>query len=159
TSMKWMPSCGRAAMVAVVTALVVCAVAAATPQEMYDAARSRERAVRAAFDETDDEPQTLAEGRAGVTAYREIVRAFPASEYADDSLWFAGRLSLDLFDRFGQTRDRTAGVKLLERLATEYPRARLAKRVPDVLADHGATTAAAPARAAAVSTPATAAMA
>jgi len=145
-------------MVAVVTALVVCAVAAATPQEMYDAARVRERAVRAAFDEADDEQQTLMEGRAVVTAYREVVRAFPASEYADDSLWFAGRLSLDLFDRFGQTRDRTAGVKLLERLAAEYPRARLAKRVPDVLADHGATTASAPPRAA-VNSPTTAAMA
>jgi N-acetylmuramoyl-L-alanine amidase len=63
-----------------------------------------------------------------------MVREHPASGYSDNALWQAGRLSLDAFERFGQERDKEAGVRLLQRLASEYPTSRLVKRVPDQLA-------------------------
>ena len=54
------------------------------------------------------------------------MRRFPASGYSDDALWHAGRLALDSYGRFGEARDRDAGVRLLQRLSAEYPASKLA---------------------------------
>ena len=109
---------------------------AATAQEMYLAALAREQAVRAALAEEDDDvsARTAADARAVVRAYQEVVRVYPASGYSDNALWQAGVLSLDLFVRLGQERDRTTGIRLLRLLATEYPTSSRVREVPAQLA-------------------------
>src|SRR5207244_4766997 len=62
--------------------------------------------------------------------YEAVVRHDPSSGDSDNALWQAGRLSLDAFATFGQAQDRAAGLRLLRRLAAEYPTSKLAKRVP-----------------------------
>jgi N-acetylmuramoyl-L-alanine amidase len=113
---------------------------AATARSMYLAALGRERAVREALKELPPAPVEAANGgsilrevRVVVNAYEAIVRRYPASGYTDDALWQAGRLSLDAFARFAQPQDRSAGIRLLHRLATGYPASKLAKRVPAAL--------------------------
>ena len=102
--------------------------------DLYVAALARERAIRATFAGTPAPEVTLKDVHAIVTAYQALVRRFPASGYSDNALWQAGRLELDAFTRFGEARDKDAGVKLLHRLAVDYPTSTLAKRVPDTLA-------------------------
>jgi N-acetylmuramoyl-L-alanine amidase len=101
---------------------------------LYTSALSRERAVRATLQGTPSRDVALKDIHAIVTAYQTLVRRFPASGYSDDALWQAGRLELDAFARFGEARDRDNAVRLLHRLAADYPASRLAKRVPETLA-------------------------
>jgi N-acetylmuramoyl-L-alanine amidase len=108
-------------------------VAASNAQEMYLAAMAREQAVRVSMTE-NGAPASVADVRAIVAAYQEIVRLYPASGYSDNALWQAGGLSIDAFLRFGQERDKNTGVRLLRFLTTEYPTSRLVKEVPDQLA-------------------------
>jgi N-acetylmuramoyl-L-alanine amidase len=111
-------------------------VAAGNAQDLYLAAKMKEKAVRAvlAAEGRPIDPTTvLADVRTAVAAYREIVRLYPASTYGDDALWLAGRLSLDAFARFGEQQDRTTGIRLLELLTTRYPRSSFVKRVPEQL--------------------------
>src|SRR5262245_21025954 len=99
--------------------------------DLYTAALARERAVRATFAGTPAPEVALKDILAIVTAYQTLVRRFPASGYSDDALWQAGRLELDAFARFGEARDKDVGIKLLQRLAADYPTSKLAKRVPE----------------------------
>ena len=101
--------------------------------DLYVAAIARERAVRATFGGTPAPAVALKDIHAIVTAYQTLVRRFPASGYSDDALWQAGRLELDAFTRFGEARDKDVGVRLLQRLAADYPTSKLAKRVPETL--------------------------
>ncbi len=101
--------------------------------DLYVAALARERAVRATFPGTPAPAAALKDIHAIVTAYQTLVRRFPASGYSDDALWQAGRLELDAFTRFGEARDKDVGVRLLQRLAADYPTSKLAKRVPETL--------------------------
>ena len=109
---------------------------AATPQEMYLEALAREQAVRAALAQEDGEvsARTAAAARAVVGAYQEIVRVYPASGYSDNALWQGGLLSLDLFVRLEQERDRATGLRLLRLLVSEYPSSRRLRDVPEQLA-------------------------
>ena len=108
--------------------------AAPPPRTMYTDALAREQTVRAALTASDATPALLAEVHAIIATYDSLVRRYPASGYADNALWEAGRLALDAFLRFGETADRDAGVKLLRRLATGYPSSTLATQVPAQLA-------------------------
>ena len=119
-------------------------IAAGTAQEMYLAAMAREQAVRTALTQDDDVPARVADVRAVVAAYQEIVRRHPASGYSDNALWQAGRLSIDAFLQFGQERDKTTGILLLRLLTTEYPTSRRVKEVSDQLARMDVTPAAWP---------------
>jgi N-acetylmuramoyl-L-alanine amidase len=101
--------------------------------DLYVAALARERAVRATFAGTPAPAAALKDIHAIVTAYQTLVRRFPASGYSDDALWQAGRLELDAYTRFGEARDKDVGIRLLQRLATDYPTSKLAKRVPETL--------------------------
>ena len=101
--------------------------------DLYVAAMARERAIRATFTGTPAAETALADVHAIVTAYQTLVRRFPASGYSDNALWQAGRLELDAFTRFGEARDKDAGVRLLKRLAADYPTSKLAKRVSETL--------------------------
>jgi N-acetylmuramoyl-L-alanine amidase len=107
---------------------------AATAQEMYLAALAREQTVRAVLADDNATARVAADARAVVAAYREVVRLHPASGYSDNALWQAGSLSLDLFARFGEERDRTVGVRLLRLLTTEYPSSSRVRDVPAQLA-------------------------
>ena len=64
---------------------------------------------------------------------------FPASGYGDAPV-AAGRLLLDAFTRFGEERDKKAGVRLLQRLASAYPTSKMAKRVPAAIEAISAVT-------------------
>src|SRR5258705_4269977 len=110
--------------------------AATTAQEMYVAAMAREETVRAALAQKDGDADVsvAADARAVVAAYREIVRLYPASGYSDNALWQAGRLSIDVFLRFGLQRDKTTGIRLLRQLTTGYPSSRQVLEVPEQLA-------------------------
>jgi N-acetylmuramoyl-L-alanine amidase len=110
------------------------AYATAPARSLYGSARAREAAIRLALSSDTASLETLKEARAVVTAYRSIVRRYPASGYGDNALWQAGRLALDAFARFGQRRDRETGLRLLRNLAAAYPASKLAKEVPDQLA-------------------------
>ncbi len=110
--------------------------AAATPpvRTMYNDAMAKEQAVRTELESPEAAPSVLTRVHAVITAYEAIVRHYPASGYSDNALWQAGRLSFDAFGRFKQSTDRELGVRLLRRLAVEYPTSKLAKQVPDQLA-------------------------
>jgi N-acetylmuramoyl-L-alanine amidase len=101
---------------------------------LYVAALAREQTSRLAFAPDDAAPTTLVEVRAVVALYEAIAKRFPASGYTDNALWQAGRLSLDVFLKFGQPRDKKAALRLLQALATGYPTSKLVKQVPDQLA-------------------------
>src|SRR5437870_10497708 len=122
---------------------VTIVIVAATPQAMYLAAMAREQAVRLSMADTEA-PATIADVRAVVAAYQEIVRLYPASGYSDNALWQGGRLAIDAFFRFGQERDRNTGIRLLRLLRTEYPTSRKVKDIPDQLARAEGASAGAP---------------
>ncbi|HEY3044374.1 MAG TPA: N-acetylmuramoyl-L-alanine amidase [Vicinamibacterales bacterium] len=118
--------------------------AADTAQEMYVAAMAREETVRIALAQADAPASVAADVRSVVAAYQEIVRVHPASGYSDNALWQAGRLSIDVFLRFGQERDKNTGLRLLRLLTTEYPTSRHVKEVPDQLVRVGVASAGEP---------------
>src|SRR5438309_1445658 len=104
---------------------------AETARELYLAAHGREQSVRMTLESDAATVGVLPEVRAVVLAYQALVKQYPASGYADDALWQAGRLSVDAFLRFGQARDRAAGTRLLKALVAGYPTSKLVKRVPE----------------------------
>jgi N-acetylmuramoyl-L-alanine amidase len=124
-------------ILAVIVAAVVAAgyaSAAAPAKALYAEALAREQAVRAALGGDQPAAATLNDVREVVAAYEAIVRRYPASGYSDNALWQAGRLALDAFARFGQPHDRSAGIRLLRALETQYPTSKLAKNVGAELA-------------------------
>jgi N-acetylmuramoyl-L-alanine amidase len=123
----------RLAAWAILFALAPAAFADTADHDAYVAALGHERAVRTTAS-TADRAAYLRDIRAVVTEYQAVVRRFPASGYSDDALWHAGRLALDSYGRFGEARDHDAGVRLLQRLASEYPTSTLVKLVPPALA-------------------------
>jgi N-acetylmuramoyl-L-alanine amidase len=119
---------------AIVFALSPVALAAGPDHDAYVAALARERTLRTTLSNPADRAAYLRDVRAVVAEYEAVVHRFPASSYGDESLWHAGRLAVDAYGRFGDARDRDAGVRLLQRLTTAYPASQLVKLVPGVLA-------------------------
>src|SRR5262249_14531062 len=121
----------------ILLAAILFATQAAVPpvRTMYTGTLAREQAVRVALAAPDALATILVDLRAVLGAYEAIVKHYPASGYSDNALWNAGRLSLDAYAKFGQEQDKEAGVKLLKRLAANYPTSKLAKQVPQLLAD------------------------
>jgi N-acetylmuramoyl-L-alanine amidase len=103
-------------------------------EAQYADARAKERAVRAALTDPGATVAVLKSVRTVVSDYETIVRLNPRSEYSDDALWFAGWLSLDAFDAFGDEHERAAAIRLWHALAAQYPTSRLARQVPQQLA-------------------------
>ena len=116
-------------------ALLLVALAATAPlvassaKELYTAALTDERQLRAPA----DEPPTLAQLRDAIAAYSEVVRQHPGSGYSDNALWQAAGLAIQAFDRHRQPADRAAGVRFLRTLQREYPSSSLVPRVADRL--------------------------
>jgi N-acetylmuramoyl-L-alanine amidase len=106
------------------------AAVAAPAREMYAAAVSREKELRAAWEQaTGSIPAaSLRQVRAVVAAYEAIVRRYPTSGYCDNALWQAAALSADAFARALQDRDKRAAVRLFEFLSREYPSSPFAER-------------------------------
>ena len=98
---------------------------AATAEDLYTAALTREHDLRARA----DEPPTLAQLRDAMAAYTNIVRQYPRSGYSDNALWQAAGLAILVFDRNRQPADREAGARLLHMLEREYPSSSLVPRV------------------------------
>ncbi len=121
-------------IVAASCVLAVSVLAEEADHDLYVAAMARERAIRATFAGTPAPQAALRDIHAIVTAYQTLVRRFPASGYSDDALWQAGKLELDAFARFGEARDKDVGIRLLQRLAADYPASKHSKRVPETLA-------------------------
>jgi N-acetylmuramoyl-L-alanine amidase len=119
---------------AIVFALAAVASAAGPDHDTYVAALARERLLRTTLTNPADRATYQRDVRAVVAEYEALVHRFPTGSYGDESLWHAGRLALDAYGRFGDARDRDAGVRLLRRLTTEYPGSQLVKLVPGVLA-------------------------
>jgi hypothetical protein len=69
--------------------------------------------------------------RLAVSAYEGMAKKFPRSGYSDNALWQAAVLSADAFWQFGDSRDRTAAVRLFELLK----RARWSRRRPAMSRD------------------------
>ena len=67
--------------------------------------------------------------RATVKAYEDVVARYPRSGYSDNALWQAAVLSADAFWQFGDTRDRAAALRLLDRLKAEFPSSSLVARI------------------------------
>jgi N-acetylmuramoyl-L-alanine amidase len=119
---------------AIVFALAPVAFADTQDHDAYVSALARERTLRTTLTNSTDRAAYLRDVRAVVAEYQAVVRRFPTGRYGDESLWHAGRLALDAYGRFGDARDRDAGVRLLHRLTTEYPASQLVKLVPAALA-------------------------
>jgi N-acetylmuramoyl-L-alanine amidase len=130
---------------AILFALAPAAFADTPDHDAYVAALARERAVRTALASPVDRAAYLQDVRAVVTQYQAIVRRFPASGYSDNALWHAGRLALDSYSRFGEARDREAGIRLLQRLTAEYPSSTFVKLVPSALEPFSSTAGGQPA--------------
>ena len=109
---------------------------AAQPQveKIFLDAGAKEQAVRTALAETETTATVLKAVRTVVADYEAIVRRFPNSAYCDDALWRAGQLLLDAHARFGDGQDRTAAIRLLRAVASEYPSSKFAKQAPAVIA-------------------------
>jgi N-acetylmuramoyl-L-alanine amidase len=122
-----------------IVALGSVTVFAEAAKTMYLDAMAREQTVRASMSAGDVSPALLDQVRSVVAAYEAVVKRFPTSGYSDNALWQAGRLSLETFERFGQSRDRDTAVRLLRRLARAYVTSKLAKQVPEQLARAGET--------------------
>ncbi len=121
----------RRTLTLIAAAALIAAPASGTapPRSAYADALAREQAVRAALSADRVDGATVKDVRAVINAYEAVVRHYPASGYSDNALWQAGRLALDAFARFGQPQDKTAGIRLLRALETQYPTSRLAKLV------------------------------
>ena len=102
---------------------------AATAKDLYTAALTHERELRAPA----NTPPTLTQLRDALAAYKEIVRQYPRSGYSDNALWQATGLAIQAFDRHRQPADRDAGVEFLQLLKHEYPSSSLVARVADRL--------------------------
>jgi N-acetylmuramoyl-L-alanine amidase len=139
-----------------VTALVVLAAAGVlmTPEvasaqsahAMYTQALARERQIRDAANKP-----TLAQLRAVVRTYENVVRRHPRSGYSDNALWQGGHVALLAFERFGQAADKRTALRLLNQLKDHYPSSSLVPRTIEAIRQAEATRpppapAAAPAR-------------
>jgi N-acetylmuramoyl-L-alanine amidase len=63
-----------------------------------------------------------------VTAFEQIVRRFPTSAYADDSLWQAASLAETAYQRLSRSEDRDRALKMYRWLVQEYPRSTFVKQ-------------------------------
>jgi N-acetylmuramoyl-L-alanine amidase len=106
---------------------------AATAQEIYTAALSKERALLAPI----DEPVTLDQLRATMRAYNEVVRLYPRSGYSDNALWQVAGLAIETFKRYRQPADKETAVRSLLMLTREYPSSSLLPRAAGLLTQLG----------------------
>jgi N-acetylmuramoyl-L-alanine amidase len=96
------------------------AYAQTTAANRYENTRDQERLVSSSPAATADDLRFV------VDRYWRIVRAYPATGYADNALWQGGNLSLEAFRRFSQDSDKARAIRLFEWLKQQYPHSSLA---------------------------------
>jgi N-acetylmuramoyl-L-alanine amidase len=128
--MKTEPRIKKATALTAAMILIICgllnappATAAQSAQSLYTNAFLRERQIRDSIADT-----TLADLRAAVRLYENVVRRYPGSGYCDNALWQAANLALLAFERFDQEVDRKTAVRLLTELKERYPSSSLVPR-------------------------------
>ena len=115
-------------------ALAAPALAQTTARGMYTKLQTREAAVRRALDAGRPEAAVRRDAGRVVIGYEGLVARFPRSGYSDNALWQAAFLSADCYARYRVDADRQGSVRLLRRLAKEYPTSSLVKRARPALA-------------------------
>ena len=145
-----MRSCVNALAASLLVLLACTGVRAQDADAVYNDLKAREDELRR---ELDLAPQLRAQPpgeattallrrvRLAVSAYEAMTRKFPRSGYSDNALWQAGVLSADAFWQFGDSRDRTASLRLFELLQQQYPTSSLvAQTASQVTRLNGADT-------------------
>jgi N-acetylmuramoyl-L-alanine amidase len=125
-----------AALVLIVSCLAAAGAAAQQPsvEKLFLDASAKEQAVRTALSNPDITDTALKAVRTVVADYEAIVRRFPTSAYCDDALWRAGQLSLEAYQKFGAAEDRTAALRSLRAVTSQYPTSKFAKQAPSIVA-------------------------
>jgi N-acetylmuramoyl-L-alanine amidase len=67
--------------------------------------------------------------RFAVSAYENMARRYPRSGYSDNALWQAALLSADAYWQFGDSRDRTAALRLFDLITAQYPSSSLIAQI------------------------------
>ncbi|MBK5296074.1 MAG: N-acetylmuramoyl-L-alanine amidase [Vicinamibacteria bacterium] len=109
------------------------AAAQTTARGMFTTLQSREQATRRALDGGRPERGVRRDVERVVVGYEGLVARFPRNGYADNALWQAAFLAADSFARYRVDVDRQTSVRLLRRLAKEYPTSPLIKRADPAL--------------------------
>jgi N-acetylmuramoyl-L-alanine amidase len=103
-------------------------------ETLFADASAKESAVRQALADPARQPTVIKAVRTVVADYENVVRHYPTSSYCDDALWRAGRLSRDAFELFRDPRERSAALRLLQQLTSQYPTSKLARLAPEQIA-------------------------
>ncbi len=109
-------------------------VATRAADALFADAGAKEVAVRKALAEPSSQPTMLKAVRTVVADYEQVVRQHPTSGFCDDALWRAATLAREAFDRFGESRERTAALRLFQLLTSEYPTSKFATQTPEPIA-------------------------
>jgi N-acetylmuramoyl-L-alanine amidase len=104
-----------------------------TARGMYAKLQAREQTARRALDAGKSEQVVRRDVQRIVVGYEGLVSRFPRNGYADNALWQAAFLSADTFARYRVDVDRVTAVRLLRRLARDYPASPLIKRADPAL--------------------------
>jgi hypothetical protein len=110
------------------------AAAQTTVKSLYARAQSREQAARKALDAGRPADVVRKDIARTIASYEAVVAKYPGSSYSDNALWQAGMLSASSYARYRVESDRTDAVRLLKRLASEYPTSSLARQAKPALA-------------------------
>jgi N-acetylmuramoyl-L-alanine amidase len=102
-------------------------------ERMFANAGAKEQAVRTALGDAKASTVVLKAVRTVVADYEAVVRRYPSSAYCDDALWKAAQLSLLAHEKFGEGPDKTAAIRLLRTLISQYPSSRFARQAPEVI--------------------------
>src|SRR5262245_1014515 len=119
---------------AVLVAASASAAAQTTAKTLYARAQSREQAVRKALDAGRPADVVRKDIARTIGSYEAVVAKYPRSAYSDNALWQAGMLSAASYARYRMESDRTDAVRLLKRLASEYPSSSLMRQAKPALA-------------------------
>ena len=109
------------------------AAAQTTARGMFTTLQAREKTTRRALDAGKSERVVRRDVQRIVVGYEGMVARFPRNGYADNALWQAAFLAADSFARYRVEVDRETSVRLLRRLAKEYPASPLIKRAEPAL--------------------------
>ena len=111
--------------------LSAAAAEAQTARARYVAAVERDEKVRLQLTNFKDKTpaaELIAQVAQVMASFEAIVRRFPTSGYADDSLYQAASLADAAYQRFNRAEDRERALKMYRWLVQEYPRSSFVKR-------------------------------
>ncbi len=123
----------------VITAILLTVLSAAplaaqtTAKGMYTKLQSREATARRALDAGKPATAVRRDAQRVIVGYEGLVSRYPRNGYADNALWQAAFLAADCYARYRVEADRETSVRLLRRLAKEYPSSPLIKRAEPAL--------------------------